>query len=115
MTHPVHDLDAEVYAWARDQLEKSATEEIWLSINSTIAPVEGRPVAGFMILVWCRSPILGDPHLSTGNLIIGVPAEVDVREVARQSVAKLRDQKSAALRAPLPDSAPRMNGFRPNG
>jgi len=117
MKPAVHDLDGEVYAWARDQLEKSAGEEVWLAINSTIAPVEGRPVAGFMILTWVRSPILGDPQMSTGTLITGVPTELAVRDVIRKQLATLREQKSAALRTnPSPNGFDaKLRGFKPNG
>ena len=114
MVATVHDLDGEVFAWARDQLEKSAAGEVWLAINSTIAPVEGRPVAGFMILTWCRSPILGDPAMSTGTLITGVPTELAVRDVIRKQIATLREQKAAALRT-LPAVPRGMNGLRGTG
>jgi len=116
MKPTVHDLDGEVFAWARDQLETSSTEEVWLAVNSTIAPVEGHPVAGFMVLTWIRSPILGDPPMSTGTLITGVPGEMAVRDVIRKQMDTLRDQKASALRTPPTNGFDAtMRGFKPNG
>jgi len=89
---------------------KSATEEMWYAITPMLAPIQGQPVASFMILYWCRNPILGDPHISTGSLITGVPAEAEVRKLTRDSLAKLKDQKADILRAPINFSGPPANG-----
>lgn len=97
----INDAETDVRGWVSDQLGKSATEEMWFAISPMITPLQGQPVAAFMILYWCRNPILGDPHISTGSLITGVPAEAEVRKLTRDSIAKLREQKAEILRAPV--------------
>lgn len=97
----INDIGADVRGWVFDQLMKSATEEMWFAITPMLAPIQGQPVAAFMILYWCRNPILGDPHISTGSVITGVPSEVEVRKLTRDSIAKLIEQKGKILRAPV--------------
>jgi hypothetical protein len=113
----VHDIGADVLAWVLDQLGLSATEQVWVAINPTIAPIQGQPVAGFMILLWCKSPLLGEPHLSTASLITGVPEESAVRQVARDGLGKLADQKIQAMTVPGPPVMPGftndLRGFQP--
>jgi hypothetical protein len=110
----IHDLAADVLAWASDQLGKSATEESWLAIQPTIFPVQGQPVAGFMVFVWCKSPILGDAHLSEGTIISGVPEESAIRQVIRDMVVKLHEKNAAIMAIPAPPKLTSVNGFNPN-
>jgi hypothetical protein len=110
----IHDLTAEVLAWSTDQLTKSAAEESWLAVQPTIFPVQGQPVAGFMIFVWCKSPVLGDAHMSEGTIISGVPDESAIRQVVRDMIAKLREKKSAIMAIPAPPKLTSVNGFNPN-
>lgn len=116
----INDIEADVRGWVNDQLGKSATEEMWFAITPTITPINGQPVAGIMILYWCRNPILGDPHISTGSLITGIASEADVRKLTREAITKLKDQKAEILRAPVELPVPgsgrfnsNLRGFRP--
>lgn len=107
----VIDIDAQVFSWFQNQINASASadEDYWIASFPSIAPIQGQSVAGFMLILWGRNPLLGQPHLTTGSFITGVPTEEAVKEAARGMVAKLADDRSALLN----QSAP--NGQKPMG
>jgi hypothetical protein len=95
------DINAQVSAWFHDQINSStaADEDHWVSSFTSIIPIDGQSVAGFMLILWVKSPLLGQAPISTGNFMTGIPSEDQVREAARGMVAKLHDDRSKMLRA----------------
>ena len=97
------DVSAQVRAWALAEAGKQCFgEDFGIDITPTAMPTPAGGVqAGYLIIVSCRAPLLGQgPLFSMAPLLTPQPTEEQVAEAVTETMRQLRALSTQMLKAP---------------